>query len=245
MFVSAWAGTSVRSVSADDFRVENQVFLGKEKEPVSRSTTIFHEGVVYDYMQEPSEAIVFDKAAGRFILLDMARRMQSELTTEQVATFAERLRRTAGAQEDPFLQFLAAPKFDEQFDKEAGSLSLTSPWMTYRLLLVDAGSPAIAQQYREFSDWYARLNSMLHPGSKPPFARLLLNEALVRYTVVPREVELTVTPKKSFPPKKTTFRSRHELARRVAQSDLDRVTQTREFMAIFQRVAFEQYRKKP
>jgi hypothetical protein len=231
------------AATSEDFRVENKVFFGSGKRADNRSTTIFRDGTVYDYLEEPAEVVVFDKRGGRFVLLDMARRVRAELTTEEVLAFTERLQHRAEAQQDPLMRFLAAPQLDEQFDAASGELTLSSPWVTYRLLLVDTQSQAISQQYREFSDWYARLNTLLSPGSKPPFARLAVNEALAKRQAVAREVHLTLTTKRGFPPTRTTIRSSHRLVRRLAEADLDRVAQTRQFMRIFQPVEFEQYRR--
>jgi hypothetical protein len=233
----------VPSVASEDFRVENEVFLEGRKKADSRSTTIFRDGIVYDYLEEPPEVIVFDKPGGRFVLLETTRRVRTELTTQEVVAFTERLQKRAEALEDPFVKFLAAPQFEEQYDEASGELTLSSPWMTYRLLLADAESPAISQQYRESCDWYARLNTLLNPGSKPPFARLAVNAALAKREAIPRQVRLTLTPENGFPPKRTTIRSRHRLVRRLAQADLDRVAQTRQFMQIFKLVGFEQYRQ--
>jgi len=232
------------SAAAGDFRVENRVYRGNQKEPASRSTTVFSGAMVFDYLKEPAEVIVLDKAGGRFILLDTARRVRAEVTIEHVMSFTDRLQQSAGTREDPFLRFLVAPKFDEQFDERSGELTLSSPWMTYRLLLTEAGGREIARQYRGFADWYARLNTMLHPGSKPPFARLLVNDAAARRGATPRRVQLTLTPKKSFTPKQVTIRSEHDLVRQVPQSDLDRVAQTHEFMRIFELIGIEQYLKR-
>ena len=57
--------------------------------------------------------------------------------------------------------------------------------MTYQLLLRKATNRAIWQQYCDFSDWYARLNTLLNPGSKLPFARLAVNAALARHEAIP------------------------------------------------------------
>ncbi len=228
--------------AADDFRMENQVFAGDGKEPASRSTTIFCDGVVYDYLG--NEVIVFDKAAAHFTLLDTVRRVRTGVTCRQVTSFTERLQQSAAAADDPFLLFLAAPEFDERFDKASRELTLSSSWMTYRLLLVEAGSRAVTEQYREFSDWYAKLNTVLHPGSKPPFARLLVNAAMAKYGTVAKEVFLTLTPNKKSPPQRIEVRSRHQFVRRLAQSDRDRVTRTREFMTDFKTVGFGEYRKR-
>lgn len=234
---------SAPPAAGEDFRVENEVFYGSGKKADSRSTTIFHNGNVYDYLQEPAEVIVFDQQGGRFVLLDTERRVRAELTTQEVLAFSRRLQQQAAGHAKPFIRFLAAPTLDEQFDKASGELTLSSEWMTYRVLLADAASPAIAQQYREFSDWYARLNALLNPGSKPPLARLAVNAAVARRDATAREVHLTVKPEKTFPPRRTTIRSRHGLVRRLGRADLDRVAQTRQFMEIFKPVEFDQYRR--
>ncbi|NQU25937.1 MAG: hypothetical protein HQ567_32000 [Candidatus Nealsonbacteria bacterium] len=227
----------------EDFRVENQVFLGDSKTPYCRTTTIFHQGMVYDFLDDPAEIIVLDKQAGRFVLLDTVHKLTTELTIDDVIQFTKRLQQSAENHSDPFVNFLAAPTFYERFDKEADELSLSSSWMTYRLQLLKPKSPAIVAQYREFADCYARLNPMLHPGARPPFARLLVNEAMQRYAAIAQRVHLSLSPKKTFPPTRTIIRSEHELTRQMAKADLDRVTQTRQFMDIFKPVSLEQYRK--
>jgi hypothetical protein len=223
--------------------VENEVFFNGGKKADSRSSTIFHGGMVFDYLEEPPEVIVFDKQGGRFVLLDTVRRVRTEVTTQEVLAFTQRLQQRAEAHPNPFIKFLAAPRFDEQFDEASGELTMSAPRMTYRLLLVDAQSPAISQQYREFCDWSARLNTLLNPGSKPPLARLAVNAALAKREATPREVYLTLRPEEGFPPKVRTIRSTHRLVRRLSEADLDRVAQTRQFMEIFKPVSFEKYRR--
>jgi len=226
-----------------DFRVENRVYQGGQKEPQSRSTTIFHEGAVYDYLAEPEEVIVFEAQASRFVLLDTARRVRCELSTRQVETFVEQLQETAAKQDDPFVRFLAAPELTERFDASTGELSLSSPWISYRVLTVGVDDPTIVKRYREFADWYAKLNAMLIPGSRPPTARLSLNAAMARRNVVPKEVYLTMTPKRGFPPRRVELHSEHQLVASLAPGDLDRMAQTREFMQIFKLVGFYDYRR--
>ncbi len=234
---------AARPVAGEDFCVENKVFSGNGKQPVSQSTTIFVGGMVYDYLREPDEVVVFDKAAGRFVLLDMDHKVRTEVTTKKVEDWTSELQRRAASHPDPFLKFLANPKFTETYDVATDILTLGSPWLTYRLVLAGTDSPAVAQQYQEFSDWYCRLNTVLNPGSKPPAARLAVNEALARRKATAREVYLTLTPKGGFPARRTKVRSEHQLLTQVAEADKIRVGQTRQFMAIFQAVSFEKYRE--
>ena len=228
--------------AGEDFRMDNKVFFGGEKEAASQSTTIFHDGVVYDYLQKPAEVIVFETVPGRFILLDTERRIRAELTTDAVTSFTQRLQESAAEQQDPFIRFRADPEFEEEFDAASGQLTLSSPWMTYRLVLEGTVGKEIAAQYRAFSDWYARVNTLLQPGAMPAEARLLINGAIFKYQSFAKEVHLTIVPKKTFPPKKVDLHSEHHLTRQVAEADLDRVAQTRQFMEIFKPVSFEQYR---
>jgi hypothetical protein len=226
------------------FRVENKVFVGGEKEPRIRSTTIFYDGVVYDYLEDPAEVTILDTARGRFVLLDRKRQIKTELTTGRVADFTKRLRKWAQGQSDPFLKFLADPQFDEQFDEATGQLSFASPWMTYRLVTVEADSRDISRRYREFSDWYCQLNALLTPGTRPPFARLIVNAALERRQRFPREVHLSLRPKKGPLAKRSTARSEHLLVRQLVESDLGRIAQTDQFMATYTAVDFAEYQRR-
>ena len=138
-----------------DFRIENRVFVEGEKEPQSRSLTLFQAGIVYDFMSEPSEVTIFDKAAGRFILLNMAKREQTEVTSAEIDAFIEKLKRLANKQKDPLNKFFADPKFEERFGAAGGELSLTSPWVTYRVVTEAAKDSTVSADYRDFSDGYA------------------------------------------------------------------------------------------
>jgi hypothetical protein len=227
---------------AEDFRVENKVFSGGESEACAESTTIFFNGAVYDFMKKPAEVIVFEKDFGRFVLLDTERRKKTELTSREVEAFTERLRQRAAVHDNPFVAFQADPKFEQKYDASARELTFSSPWMTYRVVTVDAESGEIARQYREFADWQARLNTVISHRSPPPFARIAVNAELGKREAVPSEVHLTATPG-GFPRKRTAMHSEHQLIRRVVESDRARVQQIGQFMAIFQPVSFEEYQK--
>jgi hypothetical protein len=232
---------------AEDFRVENKVFTGSDNDPSAESTTIFYNGVVYDYLKKPAETMVLDKDRGRLVLLDTGRRIKTELTTQEVEAFTDRLQeraaRRASRSDNPFVAFQADPKFEQEFDETSRELTFRSPWMTYRVVTADAQSKEIAQQYRQFADWQARINSVINRRAIPPFARLLVNAELERREEVPREVHLTLRPPGGFPPRRITAHSEHQLIRTVVESDRRRVLQTGQFMAIFQPVSFEEYQK--
>jgi hypothetical protein len=223
--------------------VENKVFSGDEEEPKIRSTTIFDDGIVYDFLEDPAEVTVFDKARGRFVLLDLGRRIRTELTTERLADFTGQLRRWSQDQSDAFLKFLGAPRLEEQFDGASGQLSLRSPWVTYELTTAEA-DPTILRDYREFADWSCQLNTLLTPRSRPPFARLAVNEALQRHGRFASEVRLTLRPKQGAFAKRVKARSEHLLVRHLVESDRRRVAEVDRFMATFTAVRFTEYQKR-
>jgi hypothetical protein len=228
---------------AEDFRIENRVYFEGNKEPDSHSLTLFHKGVVYDFMSDPSEMTVFDKASGRFNILNLTNHVQTELSLANIETFVNNLKQLANKQKDPLIKFCADPKFEERFDAPNEELTLSSPWATYRIITKAAKNPDVSAQYREFSDWYSRLNSMLTPGSRPPQARLQVNEVLARREILAKEVNLTMTTLKNNALQKTTLRSEHDYQPDLTSSDLDQIQQAQDAMKKFKIVPYEKYRK--
>jgi len=226
----------------EDFRVDNTVYVGDQKEPSSQSTTIFHGGMVYDCMKKPAETVVFDKAAGRFILLSLTHRTRTELTPSEVAAFVDRLQPLAAKSNDQAVKFLAEPRFQEHAES-ANELTLNSPWITYRLTLAHETNRGVVEQYHEFCDCYARLNALLLPGSLPPFGRLVGNAAVAQRQSTPSRVVLTISSGKGAKRSPTKVRSEHSVVCPLDRADLDRVAQAREFQGSFKLVSFEQYRK--
>ena len=233
------------SSQADNgFRVDNRLFLSNQKEPHSQSTTIFQNNAVYDYLDQPKEVLVYDKNDDRFVLLNTTRRICAEIKRQQVLQFAEQMRQRTVEHSDPYIKFLGNPSFTKEFDHETSVLTLTSPWITYRVKAVPGPTPGSAERYREFIDWNARLAPMLNAAARPPFVRLWLNAALVERGMVPSEIQrVTITPKQGIWSKRTLIRSEHQWINRLETADLVRVAQTRQFMTIFNPVSLEQYIK--
>ena len=228
--------------AAADFRVENRVYSGAKKEPDSQSTTMFRDAFVYDFLQKPAETIVFDKGGGRFVLLDDARQVRTEIGAKELEDFTRKLKERASKEQDPLAQFLAEPVFEERYDPTRRELILFSDSVNYRAITT-AVDNAVASQYREFSDWYARLNSLLIPGSRPPFARLKLDEALARREAIAREVTLTITVVKDGKSQASSMRSEHVLGLSLAPSDLELIERARKSMAGYKPVGLDKYRQ--
>jgi hypothetical protein len=104
----------------------------------------------------------------------------------------------------------------------------------------------MVDQYRVFSDWYARLNTVMNrgQGSRPPFARLLLDEAIARHQAIPREVKLISFAKKGGAMQQTSVRIEYHLMPKLTQADLQAVAGVQRDLKAFKPVRFEEYRKR-
>lgn len=228
------------AVQADDFRVESTVFANKEKKPVSQSSTVFHAGVVYDYLTDPPRTAVLDKPRGRFILLDLNRQEKAELKLEEISTAVAGLQGMAQKSTNSFLKFVSNPKFEPK--QTADWLEFASSSLTYRVKAIQAPSPEVAQQYRDFLDWTARLNAVMTPAAPPPFARIAVNSEVASRNLVPETVELVIPKQIALGGRGLNMRSEHVLTRRLLEKDHDQIAKTSSQMAQFKTVPFADYR---
>jgi hypothetical protein len=215
---------------AEGFRIQTKVFVGDEEQPVSEATTLFLDGVVYDFLTKPAQTAVFRKPAGdkagRFILLNAEQQIRTEVSTEKLAGAMDKLRTWARRQKDPFLKFAADPEFEESFEAESGQLVLASHLESYTVATTQAEHPDAMAEYREYLDWYAQLNTLLS-GGPPPEPRLRLNEALARRKAVPMTVELTRAGEKE------PLRAEHDFTWRVSQDDMQKIDEVRASLASY------------
>jgi hypothetical protein len=236
-FFAAFTAVNV-ALAADGFRIETKVFIGEEEEAVSENTTLFSEGIVYDFLEQPQQTAVFRKPIadkpGRFILLSKKQRARTEISTDQLVRAMEKVRTWAGRQRDPFLKFAANPEFEETFEPQGGQLILASHLENYTVSTTPAEHPEAMQEYREFLDWYAQLNSLLSGGA-PPDPRLKLNEALARHKALPITVELLRSGEKE------PLRAEHDFTWRISQNDVQRIEDVREALASYRSVSNEEF----
>jgi hypothetical protein len=222
-----------------EFRIETKIYQGEEKEPVSKATTLFREGVVYDFLDQPEQAAVFRKANGdhpaRFILINDQNQIQTEISTEKLATTMSKLRNWAAEQRNPFLQFSANPRFNEKYDSDSGKLVLESQLMTYTVETYPTGHQEALASYHEFLNWYAQLNTLLTAGN-PPDPRLKLNAALARRKVFPAKVELKRGGE-------DPIRAEHDFVWRLSQDDLSRIEDVHNAMTAYRQVDNREFLK--
>ncbi|NLE38292.1 MAG: hypothetical protein GX621_09740 [Pirellulaceae bacterium] len=226
---------------AADFRIENRVFVSSSKEPTAESTTLFYRGTVYDFLEKPAEITVFDPLENRFVLLDVDRGMKTELSTKTIDATLVRLKRLAETSKDPKVRFLYRPEFAQTIDPKTNELVFESDWMTYRVTTVAAEDAALARQYRQFCDAYANLNMFLRPGSRPPYPRLIVSDAIEKRGEIPTAILLVLKYQRGLDLRQERLRSEHRFVKRLLESDRDRIVAAGEQMASFKAVDLRQY----
>ena len=235
------------SVEATSFRVENRIYVGSEKRPRFQSVTLFDQGRIFDYLDEPREVTLFDQASRRFVLLNLQSKIKTEVSTDLIDQVMDKLTNHYADEDDPYLDFLYHPEFQKRLDSSSGAFLFEHPRMSYRVYGKPLGpeKKSIVHRYRVFADWYAKLNTFLRPQSRPPFARLIVNEQIERQGWIPTKIHLTVTPKTGLtaPTSRRSMRSEHQIALRLSEADLQRIAQTEEFLSIFSPVSLTEYQE--
>lgn len=230
-----------QTARGDGFRIETKVYFGDEEQPQSETTTLFLDGVVYDFVAKPAQTAVFRKPAGgkpgQFTLLNAQERIQTKLSTAQLAGAMGKLRNWAARQTDPFLKFAADPHFEESYQPQNNRLVLAHHLESYTVTTAPAEHTQELAEYREFLDWYTRLNALLSADHFPPEPRLQLNAALGRHQVIPLKVELTRAGVSD------SLRAEHKFMWRLSREDSERIDQVRESLAAYREVANAEYRE--
>lgn len=230
-----------QALGNEEFRIETDIFVDNEPEPVSRTVTLFEQNAVYDFTENPAQTVVYRRGTqerpGRFILLDPTRRLRTDVATDLMGPLLAKVAQWAAEQDDAILRFSAQPEFSLDFDSQTGALTLDSDVWTYRVATTPAQNPSALARYRDFTDWYARLNSMLH-NTPPPGPRLKLNEELERRGLIPVEINRTISPSK------TAVRAAHLFSWRLSREDRERLDAAQQHLASFKKVDNETYMRK-
>lgn len=221
-------------VSAQQMRMETHVFVDDEAEPANHTVTLFDATTVYQFSDQDAQIIVFRAPTsahdGQFILLDLESNQRTDISTKRIGQLMGKINIwAAGQEEEPLLKFSADPSFVESFDEETGTLTLDNPVWQYRAATVPAENKQALAHYREFTDWFTRLNTMLY-STLPPGARLKLNAACEAHGVVPVEIHRTVKSQSA------PVRSTHLFAWRLSREDRDRIDEAQSFLASFEKV---------
>jgi hypothetical protein len=236
---AALTATQAPPVMAQEFRIETKVFIGDEETPASQTVTLFEKSAVYEFVENPPQIIVYrdggQNKPAQFILLDPTHQKRTDVDVERVEGLMDKLTRWAAEHKDPLLKFAAHPVFEETFAEKTGSLTLASPDWTYAVATVEAEDAAALARYRDFTDRFAQLSSMLY-NSPPPGPRLALNAALARHGVVPVEIQRTTSGDA-----KNGVRATHVYLWRLSRDDRAQLDEAQAYLANFEKVDNEKF----
>lgn len=227
------------SAAGQEFRIETEIYVGEEPEPVSHTVTLFEKAAVYEFMDNPQQIIVYRQGqegkSGQFILLDTVRERRTDVEVDRVEKLMHKMTDWAADHKDPLLKFAAKPTFEETFDVESGSLTLANKEWTYRAATIKADDTAKLTRYREFTDRYAELSAMMF-NSPPPGPRLALDAALAKHGVVPVEIKRTLGGDE-----KNIVKATHMFYWQLSREDRRRLDEAQAHLANFKKVDNEQF----
>jgi hypothetical protein len=246
-----WAAASL--AAAQDFRIDTEVFVGpldrKDIEPASETLTIFANEMVYDFLlAEPREITLFDPLRGRFTLMDDSRKVKASLSTQEVLDYVLSFDSHAAQSKNPLFAFAADPQFETSAEevRENGQslvrITLAADPLSYVALGQKPQQAQSVRAYRQFADWFARLNAA-RPGNLPPEARMVLNQTLADRGLLPLEVTRTIVTSGTFGrEKKLEVKTRHLVNWTLSGEDRKRLEHAGDCLARYQAVSFDEYR---
>jgi len=220
-----------------EFRIETDVFQDEVKEPFAQTLTIFTNDRVYDFLLTGVEEVtLFDRNHNRFVLMDAQRKMKTELALDDIESFIADLKSRLNDQQRTLLLIGDARATEE----EDGWLRLSNDRVTYRVECIKPKTKAAVEQYREFADWYARLNAMRR-GNLPPFMRIHLDAEIASRGLIPKTVERTISEHTLLRRKEVTLRSRHLVNWRLSTADRKLIERADTYQVSFPTVTFREY----
>jgi hypothetical protein len=226
------------TTAAQDFRFESDVFVENEREPVLQHLTLFTGNQVYDFaLGTADEVTMFDTQKGRVVLMNLATKTRTEVSRDTMLAFTTKIKQIALTNPNGPVSLT----FQIESDLSAETVTVASDHVTYTATGMPAEQPDAATRYREFADWYARLNAM-RPGNLPPFGRLELNRELASRQWLPKEITRTLVIDKLLR-KRQEVSSKHIVGWQLTNTDRRRIQDAAGYQASFREVPFDEYLK--
>ena len=222
------------------FRVDNRLAIG---ENTIKSTTIFYDGLVYDFLDDNGQITIYDKTAGTFFLLDQSSRLKTRVTTATLAEDFLRRKEAFRNSTDPLQNYLANPYFEVcDYEGESGLMFFRSPWVEYRFETVILDDPVVSDAYFDHCRQFTLLN-IRASGFPTPMIRNELNPILEQNRRFPGKVSMTLYPrgKVIFSGSAIHAESTHTFVRRLQATDEAKVTQANRNRELFREVSLDDY----
>lgn len=228
-----------QSAKGQDMRIETEVFSGKSKDPVFENITLFTGDSVYDFSRTgPEKITVYDRAKGRFVLLNVEQETKVVLDHATVQGYVDLLKsREKLNKKEPFL---FNPEFAEKFDEGKSELTLSSDEMTYQIAGMQSKSDSSFEAYIDFANWYSKL-SATDPRQMPPFARLEVNKAIDKYKLIPKSVERIYRPKNNVFGNTIQAKTKHYVVWQLSRKDRQRIDNALDYITSFDEVSLSEF----
>lgn len=219
-------------------RVETELFAHGASEPVSRSLTLFRDGVAWDFLELPAatsadddeprmelvEIVLHDPARERVVVIDPKRNVKTQVESVRLERLGVSLAKWARGSDDRLIRWAGGPDFDSGLTENDRVIELAGPRVRYAVTHAAAPSATSAAAYREFADSAVLLRALVHPGGVPPFPRLALNRRIEEAGGIPAEVTLEIEPRLGPLGGRTErLKSVHKVLPRLLPSDIDRI----------------------
>lgn len=220
--------------NSQEFRIDTDVLVGKDPNPVAQHVTVFTQSAVYDFaLPGPSEVTMLDIQGGKILLLDVENKAMAKVPTVHVLQFARDIKLRAEKSKSGLLDFQVS------YDEAARTLELRGNPISYSSAGMPAEQPTAITRYREFADWHARLNAM-RPGNTPPFGRLQLNRELAERKLMPELISRKVVVSR-LTGKSHRVSSKHAVAWQLTNTDRRRIQDVAGYIATFDDVPWRDY----
>lgn len=222
-------GPTVDQATAQQLRIESNVYREGRKEPVATTLTLIDNGFVYDFSLDPMQPdselaiAIYDYNRKSINLLDCQRQVRLTLEQFEVLKMVEEQR--AQLSQNPDLEFLVAPQFAEQTDIASGVVSLEHPQVSYKATCEKAKDPTALPIYYDAVDQLTRLASS-DPERLPPFPRLALNQTIRKYNLMPMRIEMKLASE-GLLQRDMQMRSEHTTIWQLSTQDQQRIEQAK------------------
>jgi hypothetical protein len=241
------AATSRGDESEAMLRVESEVFVDGEKEPVARSLTLFRNGLAWDFLEQPkaagkgesdlTEIVLHDPVRERAVVVDPKRNLKTQIDSLRLERLSASLSAWARKSDDRLVRWAGGPDFGDGFREEDSKLELVGPRVRYEVEFAAADSEDDAQRYRRFADTAMLLKALLHPGGIPPFPRLAINRRVAALGGIPATVTLEIDSKAALVgARPQVLRSVHKVHPRLVAGDLQRIEDAEAHIAVAEQV---------
>lgn len=232
------------NTDAQDFRVESQVFVGGANTPASENLTLYQSGMAYDFQMDidapgsPLEIVIYDSREKQLILLDLQRKLRTDIPDFELLKMLESLRASGETNEDA--NFLLNPELESGFDVKTDTITVSNDDLTYRARGKAPENLIAMPFFYEAMTQFTRLSAS-DPKRLPPFARLALNREIQKLGLFPVNIEMSMRAG-AISREEFNARSTHTVMWELSKQDLMRIEEAKRNWIGFEKVSIGVYR---